>query len=166
MVVVHVTMAIKKNIPKDSDKIRVMFIDEMNELQSQIAEYFLNRIYGDVYEAYSAGPRFDYIDCELIASMYQNGHDIREQRAKDFRSKQMPIKFDYLVFLEKATYDRIKGEVPYDAPQILMDFGNRADLKATDDKELFEAYTSLMNRVEKWVEETFSDPERLKEMVQ
>lgn len=154
-----------KNIPKKSDKIRVMFIDEMNELQSQIAEYFLNQIYGDVYEAYSAGPRFDCIDCELIAAMYQNGHDIREYRAKDFRSKQMPTKFDYLVFLEKDTYDRIKGEVPYDAPQIMKDFGSRKDIKANDDLELFNAYTELMNRVKEWLETEFKDPEQLKELI-
>lgn len=154
-----------KNIPKKSDKIRIMFIDEMNELQSQIAEYFLNQLYGDVYEAYSAGPRFDYIDCELIASMYQNGHDIREYRAKDFRSKQMPLKFDYLVFLEKDTYDRIKGEVPYDAPHIMYDFGNRKDMKANDDLELFNAYTEMINKVKDWIETEFKDPSHLLELV-
>lgn len=147
------------------ERIRILFIDEMNSLQSQIAEYFLNRTYGDVYEAYSAGARFDFIDCELISTMYQNGHDIREQRAKDFRSKQMPTKFDYLVFLEKATYDRIGSEVPYNAPRIVYDFGDRSDIKATDDMELFKAYTELMNRVRDWVAETFRSPEDLEGMV-
>lgn len=158
-------MAVRKKIPKECDKIRIMFIDELNELQSQIAEYFLNRMYGDTYEAYSAGARFDCIDCELIASMYQNGYDIREQRAKDFRSKQMPITFDYIVFMEKATYDRIKDEIPYEAPRAVVDFGNRNDLKATDDRELFNAYTELINRVRDWVKETFESPEKIKEMV-
>jgi len=159
-------MGIRKTVPKNSDKIRVLFIDETNELQSQIAEYFLNGIYGDVYEAYSAGARFDCIDCELISSMYQNGHDIREQRAKDFRSKQMPLRFDYLVFLEKATYGRIKDIVPYDAPRILKDFGNRKDLKATDDRELFDSYTDLIIKVRDWVTETFGSPEGLKGLVE
>jgi protein-tyrosine-phosphatase len=144
------------------DRVKVMFIDEMNSLQSQIAEYFLNKLYGNVYVGYSAGARFDYIDCELISVMYQNGHDIRASRAKDFRSKQMPTEFDHIFFLEKATYDRIKDIIPYDAPQYLKDFGDRSDLKASDDLELYNAYTELINKVCDWVRETFADPEELK----
>ena len=152
----------QKELAND-DRIKILFIDEMNSLQSQIAEHFLNAMYGNVYAAYSAGARFDVIDCELISVMYQNGHDIRAARAKDFRSKQMPTSFDHLVFLEKATYDRIRDAVPYDAPKHLRDFGNKRDLKARDDLELFNAYTELIERVRGWVRETFADPERLGE---
>jgi len=152
----------QKDLAKD-DRIKVLFIDEMNSLQSQIAEHFLNGMYGEKYAAYSAGAKFDVIDCELISVMYQNGHDIRSSRAKDFRSRQMPTKFDRLVFLEKATHDRIKDIVPYDAPRYLKDFGNKGDMKATDDLELYNAYTELIERVREWVGETFADPERLGE---
>lgn len=151
----------QKEMTKEDDRIKVLFVDEMNALQSQIAEYFLNEFYGDVYASYSAGPRFDFIDCELISAMYQNGYDIRSARAKDFRSKQMPINFDHIVYLEKATYDRIKDVAPYEANVILMDFGSRADFKATDDKELFIAYTELIAKVRDWVKESFADPEAL-----
>lgn len=154
-----------KRVPRRSDRIRVLFIDETNGLQSQVAEYFLNRMYPEVYEAFSAGPRFDCIDCELIASMFQNGHDIRGQRAKDFRSKQIPVEFDYLVFLERDTYERIGPHVPYDAPHILMDFGGGRDLRAEDDRGLFEAYTALIGRVRDWVGSAFRDPGGLEGMV-
>jgi len=147
----------------DEKRIKILFIDEMNSLQSQVAEHFLNEFYGNDYVAYSAGAKFDVIDCELISVMYQNGYDIRTSRAKDFRSKQMPLKFDHLVFMEKATYDRIADIVPYDAPKSLKDFGSKGDLKATDDVVLYDAYTELINRVRNWVEETFADPERFKE---
>lgn len=147
----------------DEEKVKILFVDEMNSLQSQVAEYFLNELYGDEYAAYSAGAKFDFIDCELISVMYQNGYDIRTARAKDFRSRQIPMSFDHIVFLEKATYDRIKDVIPYDAPTSMKDFGNRGDLKATDDLELYNAYTELINRIRDWVKETFADPGRFRE---
>ena len=147
----------QKDLNKDDDRTKILFVDEKNSLQSQIAEYFLNEMYGDRYAAYSAGAKFECIDCELISVMYQNGYDVRRARAKDFRSKQIPTKFDRIIFLEKATYERIKDAVPYEAERSLTDFGNRGDFKATDDVELFDAYTELIERVRKWVAETFSE---------
>lgn len=150
---------------KASGKVKVMFVDEMNDLQSQIAQYFLNEMYGDMYEAYSAGPKWDCIDCELISAMYQEGYDIRAETAKDFRQKKLPGKLDYIVFLEKATYDRIKDVIPWDAPQILSDFGRKSDFDATDDCELFECYKKLIEKVRVWVQETFRDPAALGSLV-
>ena len=147
---------------KKDDKVKIMFIDEMNDLQSQVAEYFVKELYSDKYEVWSAGPKFDYIDCELISVMYQNGYDIRAWIAKDFKMKKMPQKFDYLIFLEKATYDRIKDVVPYDAKQICFDFGRKENFdSATDDRELYDCYVKLIESVRDWVKENLKDPENL-----
>ena len=68
--------------------------------------------------------------------------------------------------MEKATYDRITKVIPWDAPQIMVDFGRNGNFeKATDDVELLECYKEFIERIRSWVEETFSDPERLKSMV-
>jgi Protein-tyrosine-phosphatase len=155
----------KKETVAENEKIRILFVDETNELQSQIAEFFLKELYGDVYEVCSAGAHFDHMDCELISSMYQIGYDIRQYRAKDFRSKQILKEYDYLVFLQRETYDRIKDIAPYDCKKVMgKDFGTRKDLKATDDKELFEAYTQLVAQIKDWVQETFKDPSALEGM--
>ena len=146
----------QKDLEKDDGRVKILFIDETNSLQSQIAEYFLNDMYGEKYAAYSAGTKFNCIDCELVSVMYQNGYDIRRARAKDFRSKQMPTKFSKLYFLERATYDRVNEIVPYDAEKEIVDFGSKSDFKATDDVELYEAYCDLIERVKKWVSETFA----------
>ena len=90
--------------PKVAEKVKILLVDEHNDLQSQVAEYFINEMYGDLYEVQSAGPNFDCIDCELVSVMYQIGYDIRPCRAKDFREKKIPAKLDYIIFLEKATY--------------------------------------------------------------
>ena len=153
-------------LKRKSGKIRVLLVDENNDLQSQIAEYFLKETYGDIYEVQSAGPKSDFIDCELISVMYQNGYDIRRWSSKKFNRKDIMQKIDYLVFLEQATYDRIKDVIPWDAPQILQDFGRKDNFdEATDDVELLECFKAFIERVRVWVEETFADPEKLKSMV-
>ena len=98
--------------------------------------------------------------------MYQLGYDIRGRRAKDFRDKKIPGELDYIIFVEKATYDRITKVIPWDAPQIMVDFGRKDNFdEATDDVELMECYKAFIEKVRAWVEETFADPENLKSMV-
>lgn len=151
---------------KGPEKVKILLIDEFNDLQSQVAEYFIREMYGDLYDAYSAGPKFNCIDCELISVMQQSGYDIRSWRSKDFRFKGIPGKLDYLVFLEKTTYDRIKDAIPWDAPAIAEDFGRKENFdQATDDRELAECYRKFIEKVRVWVEGTFKDPEKLSSMV-
>ena len=155
----------KKIIKKaDKNKIAVLFVDEMNDLQSQIAEYFLTEFYNDVYEVRSAGPKNDHIDCELISVMYQNGYDMRRATSKAFNAKNM-IEYHYIVFLQKETYDRIHENIPFKGKQILKDFGKRADFKATDDFELAECYSKLTEDVKEWIKETFASPDNLEKLV-
>jgi protein-tyrosine-phosphatase len=153
----------KKNAEADK-KISVLFVDELNDLQSQAAEYFLKSFYKDTYDVRSAGPGFDCVDCDMVSMMYRGGHDIRGETSKDFTARTMLV-FDYIVFLQKETYDRIHKIVPFDGKQILMDFGSKNDFEATDDASLAECYSDLIERVRKWVKETFSDPGNLEKLV-
>ncbi|MDR0778707.1 MAG: hypothetical protein LBE48_04645 [Methanomassiliicoccaceae archaeon] len=145
-------------------KTAVLFVDEVNDLQSQIAEYFLTELYGSVYEVRSAGPKHDFVDCELLSVMYQNGYDLRRATSKDFNARTM-IPFDYIVFLQQATYDRIHKIIPFEGKQILKDFGSRKDFKATDDYELAQCYSELTEAVKEWVKVTFASPEDLEQLV-
>jgi protein-tyrosine-phosphatase len=155
----------KKIITKpDKNKIAILFVDEMNDLQSQIAEHFLLEFYGNAYEVRSAGPKNDCVDCELISVMDQNGQDIRRATSKSFDAKNM-IEYDYIVFLQKATYDRIRDVIPFKGKHILKDFGSRADFKATDDRELADCYEKLAESVKQWVKETFASSDNLDKLV-
>jgi len=154
----------KKKEKADDGKVSVLFIDEMNDLQSQIAEYFLIKFYGDTYEVRSAGPKQDYVDCELVSVMYQNGHDIRGTAvSKDFTTRIM-IDYDYIIFLQKSTYYDIHDRLTLPGKRILKDFGSRSDFKATDDLELANCYIKLIEDVGAWVKETFASPENLDKM--
>jgi len=148
-----------------STKTAVLFIDEMNDLQSQIAEYFLTKFYGDVYEVRSAGTKKDCVDCELLSIMYQSGHDIRRTAvSKDLNARNM-IDYDYIVFLQKVTYDDVHDRLTFPGKHILKDFGGRESFKATDDLELANCYIALIEEIGAWVEETFSSPDNLNKMV-
>ena len=148
------------------NKMRILFVDEKNDLQSQIAEYFVREIFGDMYEVYSAGPSPDFVDCELISVMYQLTYDIRTSRSKDLNDEDIPESFDQVVFLEKATYDRIKDVIPWKCPVSVHDFGRKENFEdATDDVELYECYKRLIESVRIWVEENFDDHAKVKSMV-
>jgi len=148
-------------LDKKNKKVSVLFVDGANDLQSQIAEYFLREAYGDRYESYSAGPHKDFIDCDMISVMYQHGYDIRRAVSKDTGSKDLPEAFDYVVFLQRSTHEEIGDRVPPGSKVILKDFGSRSDFKSTDDMELFQCYTDLIERIRSWVAETFADPSSL-----
>ena len=154
----------KKESAVCSGKTTILFVDEMNDLQSQIAEYFLTVMYPNVYEVRSAGPRHDHVDCELVAVMYDNGYDMRRATSKDFNANNM-ITYDYIVFLQKETYDRIHEIIPFTGKHILKDFGKKEDCGATDDRELAAWYSDLTETVKEWVKETFSSPDNLEKLV-
>ena len=150
----------KRSVSKN--RTRILFVDEKNDLQSQIAEYFVREIFGDRYDVYSAGPSSDYIDCELISVMYQLSYDIRSSTSKDFNSETLPETFDAVIFLEGPTYERIKDFLPWDSPVLLHDFGRKENFEdATDDVELYECYKKLIEDVRTWVEQNLEDPSKL-----
>lgn len=153
---------------KKDTKLRVLFVDQKNDFVSQIAEYFANKLYPDVYEVYSAGPEKDFIDCELISAMYQNGEDLRRQVSKDFKDKgflREDEEYDYVVFLEKSTFDEWASKTPWKGKQILAPMRTRQEYTATDDLELFQDYIRSMEEVRGWVKANMKDPETLKSLV-
>ncbi|MBO4568788.1 MAG: hypothetical protein J5674_02230 [Candidatus Methanomethylophilaceae archaeon] len=153
----------KKSVPKT----RVLFIDQKNDFVSQIAEYFANKMFSDLYEVYSAGPEKDFIDCEMISVLYQNGEDLRRQVSKDFKDRDYLREdedYDVVVYLERSTFDEWAPRTPWKGRQVLAPMRTRAEYEATDDAELFDEYVGSMNEVKAWVEANMADPEALKAM--
>ncbi|MDR3283038.1 MAG: hypothetical protein LBS92_05460 [Candidatus Methanoplasma sp.] len=155
-------------MPKDKKKLRVLFVDDNNDLASQIAEYYTRKLYGGIYEAYSAGPAHDMVDCDLISVMYQEGEDMRRQTSKDFRDADtlpQDERYDFVVFLSRKAFDGWSSKTPWKGCQILKDMGSRSDFKATDDLELGRCYSEFAASVKKWVEDNVSDPEKLRSLI-
>ncbi len=153
---------------KTAPKTRVLFIDRKNDFVSQIAEHFVNKIFPSLYEVYSAGPEKDFIDCEMISVLYQNGEDLRRQVSKDFKDRDYLREdedYDVVVYLERDVFEEWASRTPWKGKQVLAPMRSRAEYKATDDAELFDEYVKSMEEVRGWVEKNMADPEALKALV-
>ncbi|MCK9322678.1 MAG: hypothetical protein M0P07_01755 [Candidatus Methanomethylophilaceae archaeon] len=153
---------------KPVKKFRVLFVDEKNELTSQIAEYFTRSLFDDRYEVFSAGPAQDMVDCELVSVMYREGEDLRRQVSKDFKDvDHLPEdgQYDYIIFTRQSVFDEWAEKTPWKGKQIVHEMGCTKDFTATDDAELYDCYKEMMNRVREWVEKNMKDPEGLKALV-
>jgi len=151
----------------DKNRISLMFVDINNDLQSQVAEYYANKFYPKVYQAFSGGPEPGTVDCDLIITMYERGEDIRRQRSKDFKSEFLPegYGYDYVIYMHKSVFDEYADKTVWKGKQILADMGTRDDFKATDDRELAEEMWNMNLRIRDWVKETLADPENLKKLI-
>lgn len=154
---------------KKENKVRVLFVDRKNDFASQMGEYFTTKFYSDRYEAFSAGPEPDIIDCELISAMYSNGEDMRRQVSKDFDNEDYLPKdktYDYVIYTEKDVFDELSGRNPdWKGKEILVQMRSRLDYAATDDLELYHEYLRSMEEVRDWVKANMDDPEKLRAMV-
>ncbi|MCL1810771.1 MAG: hypothetical protein FWG41_00905 [Methanomassiliicoccaceae archaeon] len=153
---------------KKERKARVLFIDEKNDLTSQLAEYFTREYYGSRYEAYSAGPKHDLVDCEMISVMYQRGEDMRRQVSKDFRDRDHlrdDEDYDFVIFLREKVFEEWAKRTPWQGKQILFEMGSAEDFSATDDKELAECYSDLIDKVSAWVSENLKETDKLRSMI-
>ena len=139
---------------KEAPKVRVMFVDQKNDYVSQVAEHFVRQMYEDIYDVYSAGPEKDFVDCELISSMYSAGEDMRTAVSKDFKDRDFLREdedYDYVIFLQQSTFDEWKDRTPWKGKQIVAPMRMRSEYTATDDLELYEDYIRTMNEVRDWV---------------
>lgn len=152
---------------RDKNRISLMFVDEKNNLQSQVAEYYVNKFYPKIYQAFSGGPEPDTVDCDLIITMYERGEDIRRHRSKGFESEYLleDYDYDYVIYLHKSVFDEYASKTIWKGKQILADMGTPEDFNATDDRELAEEMWAMSLRIRDWVKETLENPENLKNLV-
>ncbi|MEM2904685.1 MAG: arsenate reductase ArsC [Candidatus Bathyarchaeia archaeon] len=68
-----------------SGKRRVLFICVHNSARSQMAEGFLRHLYGDRFEAYSAGVAPSRVNPYAVKAMAEVGIDISSYRSKSLR---------------------------------------------------------------------------------
>ncbi|MGE0015287.1 MAG: hypothetical protein AB7S83_03775 [Candidatus Methanomethylophilaceae archaeon] len=160
-------MAKETRPERDRSKVSVLFVDRKNDLQSQLAEYYTNKQFPRMYQAFSAGPEPDIIDCDMIITMYAESEDIRHQRSKGFESEYLPDDhgYDYVIYTQPDVFEELAGKTVWKGRQILADMGSRDDFVATDDKELSEEYLRMALRIRDWVKENMDDPRKLKGLV-
>jgi len=68
--------------PGDLGRMKVLFLCAHNSARSQMAEGLLRSMYGNKYEAYSAGLIATSVDPRTVKAMAEIGIDITGQRSK------------------------------------------------------------------------------------
>ncbi len=83
-------------MPSDVNKKRILFLCTGNSCRSQMAEGWLRHLYGDQFEAFSAGVDIKPVDPLAVKAMAEAGVDISKQQAKHVRDL-LKIPFDLVV---------------------------------------------------------------------
>ncbi|MFU2157502.1 MULTISPECIES: arsenate reductase ArsC [Caldisericum] len=133
-------------------KLKVLFVCTHNSARSQMAEAFLNALYGERFEAYSAGTHPGTLNSYVVKAMKEIGIDISNNKTKsvmDFKGKR----FDYVV----TVCDQAREECPY-FPGALQYIHKGFEDPSTftgSDEEIMEKVRKLRDEIEQWIMETF-----------
>ncbi|MGB9372210.1 MAG: arsenate reductase ArsC, partial [Halobacteriota archaeon] len=87
------------------EKKKILFLCTHNAARSQMAEGFINALYSDRYQAYSAGSEPTEMHSCAIKVMAEEGIDIASQRAKPL-DEYVDASFDYVVTMCAAVQER------------------------------------------------------------
>ena len=134
----------------DPLKEKVLFICTHNSARSQMAEGFLNALYGDRYEGSSAGIEPAQVNPYAIKVMAEIGIDISKHRSKsveDFRGKN----FDYVV----TVCDHAKEVCPFFPGEKILhrSFEDPSEFKGNED-EILEEVRRVRDEIKDWIEKT------------
>jgi len=137
----------------DLMKKKVLFICTHNSARSQIAEGFLNALYGSSYEAHSAGIEPTSVNPYAIKVMAEIGIDISAHRSKgmeEFRGEN----FAYVV----TVCDHAKEACPFFPGETILHrgFDDPSEFTGTEDEILAEI-RRVRDEIKGWIEKTFGD---------
>jgi arsenate reductase len=134
-------------------KKKVLFVCVYNDASSQIAEAFLNHIYGDVFEAYSAGLGPGRLDLCAAETMWEAGLDISANNTKWlFDFIKIGRTFDYVI---TVCDESNAGRCPNfpGATRLHWSFPNLSKLQGTDEEKLVkmrEGRDAIKEKIQHW----------------
>ncbi|HOI69392.1 MAG TPA: arsenate reductase ArsC [Methanothrix sp.] len=143
-------------------KKKVLFLCTSNSARSQMAEGLLRALYGDRYEAYSAGVVATAVDPRALSVMMEIGVDISGQRSKA-ASELEDIVFDAAVTVcdrarEACPVCTTDLDLPSRAPKarevIHKRFEDPAAVSGTEEEQLC-AFRQARDEIRGWIVETF-----------
>ncbi len=128
-------------------KKKVLFICTHNSARSQMAEGFLTALYGDKYEAYSAGVTPTKINPYVIKAMAEVGIDISANRSKsieEFRGAN----FSYVV----TVCDNARETCPFFPGEKIIHkaFEDPSQFKGSEEK-ILKRVRQVRDQIKEWV---------------
>ena len=133
-------------------KKRVLFICTHNAARSQMAEGLLRALYGDLYEAYSAGTEPRDVSPYAVRVMSEIGIDIGAHHSKGM-AEYFGQQFDYVV----TVCDHAKESCPYfpGAKKMLhQSFADPSALTGTEG-EITAGFRQIRDEIRSWIENEF-----------
>ncbi|MFH1421390.1 MAG: arsenate reductase ArsC [Planctomycetota bacterium] len=134
------------------EKQRVLFLCTYNSARSQIAEGLLRHLFGEEYEAFSAGVSPLAVSSYAVTVMSEIGIDISKQRAKsveDFRQ----MRFDSVI----TVCDNAKETCPFfpDATEVIHKaFDNPSGFGVTEE-EILNGFRRIRDEIKNHIIEKF-----------
>ena len=134
------------------DKKKVLFICSHNAGRSQMAEGFLRELYGDKYEAYSAGTQVSEVNPLVIKVMEELGIDMSRHRSKSIEEFR-DMEFDYVV----TVCDQVGETCPFfpgGKKYLHENFDDPSKFKGTEE-EIFASIRKVRDEIKERIKETF-----------
>ena len=146
----------------EGEKKKVLFLCTANSARSQMAEGLLKALYGDRYQAYSAGVVATAVDPRAVSVMKELGIDISGQRSKS-AEELGDIVFDLAVTVcerakEACPICSIGLDLPSRAPKarevVHKSFEDPAAVTGSEEKQL-RAFRRARDEIKEWIVERF-----------
>lgn len=129
----------------------VLFICTHNSARSQMAEGLLNALYGDRYQALSAGTEPGQVNPYVIKVMMEIGIDISTHSSKSIK-EFYGTNFDYVV----TVCDHAKEVCPFFPGEIVLhkSFDDPSQYKGSED-DILVATRRVRDEIKDWLIHTF-----------
>jgi len=135
-----------------NNKIKILFICTHNSARSQIAEGIANSMFGDSFEAYSAGTSPSSVNPYAISAMKDIGINIENNRSKSVNEFN-DLNFDYAV----TVCDSARESCPVftGAKKVIHKSFNDPSSTTGNSEEILEEFKSVRDQIKTWIEEEF-----------
>ena len=133
----------------------VLFICTHNSARSQMAEGFLNALYGSQYKAYSAGTEPSAVNLYAVKVMAEAGIDISRNRSKSVE-EFVTMSFDYVV----TVCDHAKETCPFfpgGKTYIHKGFEDPSQITGSENENLARV-RKIRDEIKEWIHELFGQP--------
>jgi arsenate reductase len=133
----------------------VLFICTHNSARSQMAEGFLNALYGSQYRAYSAGTEPSAVNLYAVKVMAEAGIDISKNRSKSVE-EFVTMSFDYVV----TVCDHAKETCPFfpgGKTYIHKGFEDPSQITGSENENLARV-RKIRDEIKEWIHELFGQP--------
>ena len=135
-----------------NNKIKILFICTHNSARSQMAEGIANSMFGDSFEAYSAGTSPSSVNPYAISAMKDIGINIENNRSKSVNEFN-DLNFDYAV----TVCDSARESCPVftGAKKVIHKSFNDPSSTIGNSEEILEEFKSVRDQIKTWIEEEF-----------